>query len=128
MPAQGEHVTLRQVTRREPASRGATRQLHPCFPHGPARRASLLADELTLAALITSATPAPTSPSTRSTPTPRSPTTRTPGPQPAEESRRRARRRAEAATGAAKQPDASPLELRSPAPGHAALLTHQQLS
>src|SRR5271156_5650004 len=49
-PCKGEHVTLRQVTRREPASRGAIRQVHtlttcecrkPC-PRHAIRRYSLI--------------------------------------------------------------------------------------
>ena len=130
-PRKGEHVTLRQVTRREAASRGAIRQVHTLtsrtdLPAGEVcwrmssrwreenyfryARTHFALDALTL--------------------TPRSPTTRT-GWSPAR--RRKPPPRGCAglrpAIGAAEASrDASLLELRSPAPGHAALLTNQQVN
>ena len=91
-PRKGEHVTLRQVTRREPASRGRhPAGAHPDLPHGPARRAGVLADELTVAGgELLPLRPHPLRPRRarllRRGPRRPGP----PGPQPGEESRRRA--------------------------------------
>ena len=90
-PRKGEHVTLRQVTRREAASRGAIRQVHTLTS-----RTDVPAGEVCWRMSsrwrrrTSSATRAPTSPSTRSTLRrgPRRPGP--PGAQPGEESRRRA--------------------------------------
>ena len=130
-PRKGEHVTLRQVTRREPASRGAIRQVHTLtsrtdLPAGEVcwRMSSRWREEnyfryarthFALDALDSYAA-VPDDPDRRV-------------PSPAKKAATARVRRAEAAIGAAEAGrDASLLELRSPAPGHAALLTNQQVN
>ena len=130
-PRKGEHVTLRQVTRREPASGGATRQVHTLtsrtdLPAGEVcwRMSSRWREEnyfryarthFALDALDSYAA-VPDDPDRLV-------------PSPAKKAAAARVRRAEAAIGAAEASrDASLLELRSPAPGHAALLTNQQLN
>ena len=127
----GEHVTLRQVTRREPASRGGIRQVHTLTS-----RTDLAAGEVcwrmssrwreenyfryarTHFALdaLDSYAAVPDDPDRRV-------------PSPAKKTAAARVRRAEAAIGAAEAGrDAGLLELRSPAPGHAALVTNQQVN
>ena len=130
-PRKGEHVTLRQVTRREPASRGAIRQVHTLtsrtdLPAGEVcwRMSSRWREEnyfryarthFALDALDSYAA-VPDDPDRLV-------------PSPAKKAAAARVRRAEAAIGAAEAGrDASLLELRSPAPGHAALLTNQQVN
>jgi hypothetical protein len=130
-PRKGEHVTLRQVTRREPASRGATRQVHTLtsrtdLPAGEVcwRMSSRWREEnyfryarthFALDALDSYAA-VPDDPDRLV-------------PSPAKKAATARVRRAEAAAGAAEASrDASLLELRSPAPGHPALLTNQQVN
>ena len=130
-PRKGEHVTLRQVTRREPASRGATRQVHTLTSRTdlPAaevcwRMSSRWREEnyfryarthFALDALDSYAA-VPDDPDRLV-------------PSPAKKAAAARVRRAETATGAAEASrDTSLLELRSPAPGHPALLTNQQLN
>ena len=130
-PRKGEHVTLRQVTRREPASRGAIRQVHTLtsrtdLPAGEVcwRMSSRWREEnyfryarthFALDALDSYAA-VPDDPGRLV-------------PSPAKKAAAARVRRAEAAIGAAEAGrDASLLELRSPAPGHAALLTNQQVN
>jgi len=130
-PRKGEHVTLRQVTRREPASRGAIRQVHTLtsrtdLPAGEVcwRMSSRWREEnyfryarthFALDALDSYAA-VPDDPGRLV-------------PSPAKKAAAARVRRAEAAIGAAEAGrDAGLLELRSPAPGHAALLTNQQLN
>ena len=130
-PRKGEHVTLRQVTRREPASRGATRQIHTLtsrtdLPAGQVcwRMSSRWREEnyfryarthFALDALDSYAA-VPDDPDRLV-------------PSPAKKAATARVRRAEAAAGAAEASrDTSLLDLRSPAPGHAALLTNQQLN
>ena len=130
-PRKGEHVTLRQVTRREPASRGAIRQVHTLtsrtdLPAGEVcwRMSSRWREEnyfryarthFALDALDSYAA-VPDDPDRLV-------------PSPAKKAAAARVRRAEAAIGAAEASrDASLLELRSPAPGHAALLTNQQVN
>jgi hypothetical protein len=130
-PRKGEHVTLRQVTRREPASRGASRQVHTLtsrtdVPAGEVcwRMSSRWREEnyfryarthFALDALDSYAA-VPDDPDRLV-------------PSPAKKAATARVRRAEAAAGAAEAGrDASLLELRSPAPGHAALLTNQQVN
>jgi hypothetical protein len=127
----GEHVTLRQVTRREPASGGAIRQVHTLtsrtdLPAGEVcwRMSSRWREEnyfryarthFALDALDSCAA-VPDDPDRLV-------------PSPAKKAAAARVRRAEAAIGAAEAGrDARLLELRSPAPGHAALLTNQQLN
>jgi transposase len=127
----GEHVTLRQVTRREPASGGAIRQVHTLtsrtdLPAGEVcwRMSSRWREEnyfryarthFALDALDSYAA-VPDDPDRLV-------------PSPAKKAAAARVRRAEAAIGAAEAGrDARLLELRSPAPGHAALLTNQQLN
>ena len=130
-PRKGEQVTLRQVSRREPASGGATRQVHTLtsrtdLPAGEVcwRMSSRWREEnyfryaRTHSALdaLDSYAAVPDDPDRLV-------------PSPAKEAAAARVRRAEAATGAAEASrDASLLDLRSPAPGHAALLTNQQLN
>ena len=130
-PRKGEHVTLRQVTRREAASRGAIRQVHTLtsrtdLPAGQVcwRMSSRWREEnyfryarthFALDALDSYAA-VPDDPDRLV-------------PSPAKKAAAARVRRAEAAIGAAEAGrDASLLELRSPAPGHAALLTNQQVN
>ena len=130
-PRKGEHVTLRQVTRREPASGGSVRQVHTLtsradLPAGEVcwRMSSRWREEnyfryarthFALDALDSYAA-VPDDPDRLV-------------PSPAKKAAAARVRRAEAAIGAAEAGrDASLLELRSPAPGHAALLTNQQLN
>ncbi len=130
-PRKGEHVTLRQVTRREPASGGAIRQVHTLtsrtdLPAGEVcwRMSSRWREEnyfryarthFALDALDSYAA-VPDDPDRLV-------------PSPAKKTAAARVRRAEAAIAAAETGrDASLLELRSPAPGHAALLTNQQLN
>jgi hypothetical protein len=130
-PRKGEQVTLRQVSRREPASGGATRQVHTLtsrtdLPAGEAcwRMSSRWREEnyfryarthFALDALDSYAA-VPDDPDRLV-------------PSPAKKAAAARVRRAEAAAGTAEASrDASLLELRSPAPGHAALLTNQQLN
>jgi hypothetical protein len=130
-PRKGEHVTLRQVTRREPASGGAVRQVHTLtsrtdVPAGEVcwRMSSRWREEnyfryarthFALDALDSYAA-IPDDPDRLV-------------PSPAKKAAAARVRRAEAAIGAAEAGrDASLLELRSPAPGHAALLTNQQVN
>ena len=130
-PRKGEHVTLRQVTRREPASRGAIRQVHTLtsrtdLPAGEVcwRMSSRWREEnyfryarthFALDALDSYAA-VPDDPDRLV-------------PSPAKKAAAARVRRAEAATGAAEAGrDASLLELRSPAPGHPALIANQQLN
>jgi hypothetical protein len=130
-PRKGEHVTLRQVTRREPASRGAIRQVHTLtsrtdLPAGEVcwRMSSRWREEnyfryarthFALDALDSYAA-VPDDPDRLV-------------PSPAKKAAAARVRRAEAAIGAAEAGrDASLLELRSPAPGHAAFLTNQQVN
>ena len=130
-PRKGEHVTLRQVTRREPASRGAIRQVHTLtsrtdLPAGEVcwRMSSRWREEnyfryarthFALDALDSCAA-VPDDPDRLV-------------PSPAKKAAAARVRRAEAAIGAAEAGrDASLLELRSPAPGHPALLTNQQVN
>src|SRR5512142_1706673 len=129
-PRKGEQVTLRQVTRREPASRGAIRQVHTLtsrtdLPAGEVcwRMSSRWREEnyfryarthFALDALDSYAA-VPDNPDRLV-------------PSPAKKAAAARVRRAEAAAGAAEASrDASLLGLRSPAPGHAALLTNQQV-
>ena len=130
-PRKGQQVSLRQVTRREPASRGATRQVHTLTS-----RADLAAGEVcwrmssrwreenyfryarTHFALdaLDSYAAVPDDPDRLV-------------PSPAKKAAAARARRAEAAASAAEASrDASLLELRSPAPGHAVLLTNQQVN
>jgi hypothetical protein len=130
-PRKGEHVTLRQVTRREPASRGAIRQVHTLtsrtdLPAGEVcwRMSSRWREEnyfryarthFALDALDSYAA-VPDDPDRLV-------------PSPAKKTAAARVRRAEAAARAAEASrDTSLLKLRSPAPGHAALLTNQQLN
>ena len=130
-PRKGEHVTLRQVTRREPASRGASRQVHILtsrtdLPAGEVcwRMSSRWREEnyfryarthFALDALDSYAA-VPDDPDRLV-------------PSPAKKAAAARVRRAEAAVGAAEAGrDASLPELRSPSPGHAALLTNQQVN
>ena len=130
-PRKGEHVTLRQVTRREPASGGAIRQVHTLtsrtdLPAGQVawRMSSRWREEnyfryarihFALDALDSYAA-VPDDPDRLV-------------PSPAKKAAAARVRRAEAAIGAAEASrDTSLLELRSPAPGHAALLTNQQVN
>ena len=130
-PRKGQHVTLRQVTRREPASGGAIRQVHTLtsrtdLPAGEVcwRMSSRWREEnyfryarthFALDALDSYAA-VPDDPDRLV-------------PSPAKKAAAARVRRAEAAAAAAEVGrDASLLELRSPAPGHAALLTNQQLN
>jgi len=130
-PRKGEHVTLRQVTRREPASGGAVRQVHTLtsrtdLPAGEVcwRMSSRWREEnyfryarthFALDALDSYAA-VPGDPDRLV-------------PSPAKKTAAARVRRAQAATAAAEASrDASLLELRSPAPGHPALLTNQQLN
>ena len=130
-PRKGQQVTLRQVTRREPASRGATRQVHTLtsrtdLPAGQVcwRMSSRWREEnyfryarthFALDALDSYAA-VPDDPDRLV-------------PSPAKKAATARVRRAEAAAGAAEADrDASLLDLRSPAPGHAALLTNQQIN
>jgi hypothetical protein len=130
-PRKGEQVTLRQVSRREPASGGATRQVHTLtsrtdLPAGEAcwRMSSRWREEnyfryarthFALDALDSYAA-VPDDPDRLV-------------PSPAKKAAAARVRRAEAAAGTAEASrDASLLELRSPAPGHAALLTNQQVN
>jgi transposase len=130
-PRKGEHVTLRQVTRREPASGGAIRQVHTLtsrtdLPAGEVcwRMSSRWREEnyfryaRTQFALdaLDSYSAVPDDPDRLV-------------PSPAKKAAAARVRRAEAAIGAAEAGrDTSLLQLRSPAPGHAALLTNQQLN
>ena len=130
-PRKGEHVTLRQVTRREPASRGAIRQVHTLtsrtdLPAGEVcwRMSSRWREEnyfryarthFALDALDSYAA-VPDDPDRLV-------------PSPARKAAAARVRRAEAAIGAAEASrDTGLLKLRSPAPGHAALLTNQQVN
>jgi hypothetical protein len=130
-PRKGEHVTLRQVTRREPGSRGTIRQVHTLtsrtdLPAGEVcwRMSSRWREEnyfryarthFALDALDSYAA-VPDDPDRLV-------------PSPAKKAASARVRRAEAAIGAAEAGrDAGLLELRSPAPGHAALLTNQQVN
>jgi hypothetical protein len=130
-PRKGEHVTLRQVTRREPASRGAIRQVHTLtsrtdLPAGQVcwRMSSRWREEnyfryarthFALDALDSYAA-VPDDPDRLV-------------PSPAKKAAAARVRRAETAIGAAEASrDASLLDLRSPAPGHPALLTNQQVN
>jgi hypothetical protein len=130
-PRKGEHVTLRQVTRREPASGGAIRQVHTLtsrtdLPAGQVcwRMSSRWREEnyfryarthFALDALDSYAA-VPDDPDRLV-------------PSPAKKAAAARVRRAEAAIGAAEAGrDARLPELRSPAPGHAALLTNQQVN
>jgi transposase-like protein len=130
-PRKGEHVTLRQVTRREPASRGAIRQVHTLtsrtdVPAGEVcwRMSSRWREEnyfryarthFALDALDSYAA-VPDDPDRLV-------------PSPAKKAATARVRRAEAAIGAAEAGrDASLLELRSPAPGQAVILTNQQVN
>jgi hypothetical protein len=130
-PRKGGHVTLRQVTRREPASGGAIRQVHTLtsrtdLPAGEVcwRMSSRWREEnyfryarthFALDALDSYAA-VPDDPDRLV-------------PSPAKKAAAARVRRAEAAIGAAEAGrDASLLELRSPAPGHPALIANQQLN
>ena len=130
-PRKGQTVSLRQVTRREPASRGAIRQVHTLTSRAdlPAaevcwRMSSRWREEnyfryarthFALDALDSYAA-VPDNPDRLV-------------PSPAKKAAAARVRRAEAAIGAAEASrDASLLELRSPAPGQAALLTNQQVN
>jgi hypothetical protein len=130
-PRKGQTVSLRQVTRREPASRGAIRQVHILtsrddLPAGEVcwRMSSRWREEnyfryarthFALDALDSYAAAADDPDRLV--------------PSPAKKAAAARVRRAEAAIGAAEAGrDASLLELRSPAPGHAALLTNQQVN
>ena len=130
-PRKGQTVSLRQVTRREPASRGAIRQVHTLtsrtdLPAGEVcwRMSSRWREEnyfryarthFALDALDSYAA-VPDDPDRLV-------------PSPAKKAAAARVRRAEAAIGAAEASrDSSLLELRSPAPGHAALLTNQQVN
>jgi hypothetical protein len=130
-PRKGQTVSLRQVTRREPASRGAIRQVHTLtsrddLPAGEVcwRMSSRWREEnyfryarthFALDALDSYAAAADDPDRLV--------------PSPAKKAAAARVRRAEAAIGAAEAGrDASLLELRSPAPGHAALLTNQQVN
>jgi hypothetical protein len=130
-PRKGQHVTLRQVTRREPSSRRATRQVHTLtsrtdLPAGEVcwRMSSRWREEnyfryarthFALDALDSYAA-VPDDPDRLV-------------PSPAKKAAAARVRRAEAAAGAAEASrDTSLLELRSPAPGQAALLTNQQVN
>ena len=130
-PRKGQTVSLRQVTRREPASRGAIRQVHTLtsrddLPAGEVcwRMSSRWREEnyfryarthFALDALDSYAA-VPDDPDRLV-------------PSPAKKAAAARVRRAEAAIGAAEaRRDTSLLELRSPAPGHPALLTNQQVN
>ena len=130
-PRKGEQVTLRQVTRREPASGGAIRQVHTLtsrtdLPAGEVcwRMSSRWREEnyfryarthFALDALDSYAA-VPDDPDRLV-------------PSPAKKTAAARVRRAEAAIGAAEASrDASLLALRSPAPGHSALVTNQQVN
>jgi hypothetical protein len=130
-PRKGQQVSLRQVTRHEPGSRGVTRQVHTLtsrhdLPAGEVcwRMSSRWREEnyfryarthFALDALDTYAA-GPDNPDRLV-------------PSPAKKSAAARVRRAEAAAGAAEASrDASLLKLRSPAPGHAVLLTNQQVN
>jgi hypothetical protein len=130
-PRKGEHVTLRQVTRREPASGGTVRQVHTLtsrtdLPAGEVcwRMSSRWREENYFRYARTHFAPDALD-SYAAVPD-------DPGrlvPSPAKKAAAARVRRAEAATGAAEAGrDAGLLELRSPAPGHAALLTNQQVN
>jgi hypothetical protein len=129
-PRKGEAVSLRQVSRREPAARGGTRQVHTLtsrtdLPAGEVcwRMSSRWRQEnyfryarthFALDALDCYAA-APDDPDRMV-------------PNPAKKAAAARVRRAEAAAGTAEaERDASLLKLRSPAPGQAALITNQQL-
>jgi hypothetical protein len=129
-PRKGEAVSLRQVSRREPAARGGTRQVHTLtsrtdLPAGEVcwRMSSRWREEnyfryarthFALDALDCYAA-APDDPDRMV-------------PNPAKKAAAARVRRAEAAAGTAEaERDASLLKLRSPAPGQAALITNQQL-
>ena len=130
-PRKGQTVSLRQVTRREPASRGAIRQVHILtsradLPAGEVcwRMSSRWREEnyfryaRTHFALdgLDSYAAVPDDPDRLV-------------PSPAKKAAAARVRRAEAAIGAAEASrDARLLELRSPVPGHAALLTNQQVN
>ena len=130
-PRKGEAVSLRQVSRREPAARGGTRQVHTLtsrtdLPAGEVcwRMSSRWRQEnyfryarthFALDALDCYAA-APDDPGRMV-------------PNPAKKAAAARVRRAEAAAGTAEAGrDASLLKLRSPAPGQAALITNQQLN
>ena len=130
-PRKGEQVTLRQVTRREPASGGAIRQVHTLtsrtdLPAGEVcwRMSSRWREEnyfryarthFALDALDSYAA-VPDDPDRLV-------------PSPAKKTAAARVRRAEAAISAAEASrDASLLALRSPAPGHSALVTNQQFN
>jgi hypothetical protein len=130
-PRKGEAVSLRQVSRREPAARGGTRQVHTLtsrtdLPAGEVcwRMSSRWRQEnyfryarthFALDALDCYAA-APDDPGRMV-------------PNPAKKAAAARVRRAEAAAGTAEaERDASLLKLRSPAPGQAALITNQQLN
>ena len=130
-PRKGEQVTLRQVTRREPASGGAIRQVHTLtsrtdLPAGEVcwRMSSRWREEnyfryacthFALDALDSYAA-VPDDPGLLV-------------PSPAKKTAAARVRRAEAAISAAgASRDASLLALRSPAPGHSALVTNQQVN
>ena len=130
-PRKGEQVTLRQVTRREPASRGAIRQVHTLtsrtdLPAGEVcwRMSSRWREEnyfryarthFALDALDSYA--AVPDNLDRLVPSPAK-----------KAAAARVRRAGAAAAGAEASRDTSLLELRSPAPGHAKLLTNQQVN
>ena len=130
-PRKGEQVSLRQVTRREPAARGATRQVHTLTSRTdlPAtevcwRMSSRWREEnyfryarthFALDALDSYAA-APDDPDRLV-------------PSPAKKAAAARVRQAEAAVDAAEaERDAQLLKLRSPAPGQAVLVTNQQLN
>jgi hypothetical protein len=130
-PRKGQQATLRLVTRREPSTRGATRQVHTLtsrtdLPAGEVcwRMSSRWREEnyfryarthFALDALDSYAA-VPDDPDRLV-------------PSPAKKAAAARVRRAEAAVGAAEADrDASLLDLRSPAPGHAALVTNQQVN
>src|SRR6266566_774333 len=130
-PRKGQQVSLRQVSRREPAARGATRQVHTLtsrtdLPAGEVcwRMSSRWREEnyfryarthFALDALDSYAA-VPDDPDRLV-------------PSPARKAAAARVRRAEAAIGAAEASrDTGLLKLRSPAPGHAALLTNQQVN
>ena len=130
-PRKGEAVSLRQVSRREPAARGGTRQVHTLtsrtdLPAGEVcwRMSSRWRQEnyfryarthFALDALDCYAA-APDDPGRMV-------------PNPAKKAAAARVRRAEAAAGTAEaERDASLLKLRSPAPGQPALITNQELN
>jgi Transposase protein len=130
-PRKGEAVSLRQVTRREPAARGGTRQVHTLtsrtdLPAGEVcwrmssrwRQENYFRYARTHFALdaLDSYSAAPDDPHRMV-------------PDPAKKAAAARVRRAEAAASTAEaERDASLLKLRSPAPGQAALITNQQLN